>query len=76
VRSAGRLQATYAASGSVVPIATNRPMRAARRSASRAQLAQRPPMTIPATNSPHPAQGCLGPTGHGAGELVGRSTAP
>jgi len=38
VRSAGRLHATYAPRGSVVAIATSRPIRAARRSATRAQL--------------------------------------
>src|SRR3989449_4560108 len=76
VLSCGSVHATYTASGSVVPIATQRAIRAARRRTRSVHSAQRPPMGMPATNSPHLAHGCLGPMGHGASKLGGCSTAP
>src|SRR3989442_15967984 len=76
VLSCGSVHATYTASGSVVPIATQRAIRAARRRTRSEHSAQRPPMRLPATNSPHLAHGCLGPMGHGASKLGGLNTSP
>ena len=71
VGSRGRLKATYTVSGMVVPIATQRPMRAARRRMRRVQSAHSPPMAIPGVSSPQLLHGWLGPTGHGARKLGG-----
>src|SRR2546422_9418734 len=57
VWSWGSVHATYAARGSVVPIAAQRAIRAARRRTRCVHSAHSPPMGIPATNSPHLAQG-------------------
>src|SRR5713101_5498728 len=75
VLSGGSVHATYTASGSVVPIAVQRAIRAACRRSRWVQAGQSPPMGMPATNSPHLAHGCLGPMGHGASKLGGCSTA-
>src|SRR6266550_5339422 len=75
VGSRGRLRATYTASGTVVPIAAQRPMRAARRRMRCVHAAHSPPMAIPGVSSPQLLHGWLGPTGHGAPKLDGRSIA-
>jgi hypothetical protein len=61
----------YTASGKVVPIATHRPMRAARRRTCAQHTEQMPPTPSPGINSPHLAHGWLGPSGHGARKFVG-----
>ena len=71
VGSRGTLRATYTASGTVVPIATQRPMRAARRRMRCVHAAHSPPMAIPGVSSPQLLHGWLGPTGHGARKLGG-----
>jgi len=71
VGSLGRLSATYTASGTVVPIATRRPTRDARRWMRRVHAAHSPPMAIPGVISPQRLHGWLGPTGHGARKLGG-----
>src|SRR5947209_16097814 len=78
VRSTGSVQATYTASTAVVPMATSRAMRLARRSSTRVQFAHRPPIAMPAVNSPHFAHGWLGPDplDHGTGEIGRSSTSP
>src|SRR5216117_4366616 len=78
VRSTGSDRATYTASGTVVPIATSRPILLARRSSSLVQLGHRPPIAMPAVSVPHFAHGWLGPNplDHGAGELGRSSTSP
>src|SRR6266702_7804299 len=73
VGSLGRLSATYTASGTVVPIATRRPTRDARRWMRRVHATHSPPIAIPGVISPQPLHGWLGPTGHGARKLDGRS---
>ena len=78
VRSTGSVQATYTARTAVVPMATSRAIRLARRASARVQFAHRPPIAMPAVYSPHFAHGWLGPDplDHGAGEIGRRSTSP
>jgi len=57
VRSTGSDSATYTASGIVVPIATRRAIRVARRFKSRRQLAHKPPIAMPGVSVPHFAHG-------------------
>src|SRR2546425_3246092 len=69
VRSTGSVQATYTASTAVVPMATSRAIRLARRSSTRVQFAHRPPIALPAVYSPPFPHGWLGPDplGHRTG---------
>src|SRR5437867_2556239 len=78
VGSTGSDQATYTASGAVVPMATRRAILVARRLSSRVQLAHSPPIAMPAVSTPHFAHGWLGPNplNHGAGEFGRSSTSP
>jgi hypothetical protein len=56
-RVRGNETATYSASGNVVTIATQRPMRAARRRRSRMQCSHSPPIGMPGVGVPQRAQG-------------------
>ena len=78
VRSTGSVQATYTARTAVVPMATSRAIRLARRSNKRVHFAHKPPIAMPAVYSPHFAHGWLGPDplDHGTGEIGRRSTSP
>src|SRR3989442_10828882 len=78
VRPRGSERAKYTASGTVVPMATRRPILLARRSSSLVQLGHKPPIAMPGVSVPHLAHGWLGPNplDHGAGEFGRRSTSP
>src|SRR6267378_699925 len=78
VRSTGSANATYTASGMVVPIATSRAILLARRASNLVQLAHSPPIAMPGVSVPHFAHGWLGPNplNHGAGEFGRSSTSP
>src|SRR3989442_8971527 len=78
VRPRGSERAKYTASGTVVPMATRRPILLARRSSSLVQLGHKPPIAMPGVSLPHLAHGWLGPNplDHGAGEFGRRSTSP